>query len=232
MAAPAVVTFDAGQTLVALDVGFLAQRASERGVAVEATRLAAALPEAWLRHDALIAHGVAHPWRGLMAALLEGAGVDAEPCAELVDWLWHEQPRRNLWREPIAGMIALARELRSGGARVGVLSNSEGGLAALLEELGVADAFDVIVDSGRLGFHKPDPRIFTHTLSALGVDPRDVVPIHIGDSWQADIAGARAMGWNAIWYGREARPVSDQAVASARDVHEVRAALMRWGVLT
>lgn len=224
-----VVTFDAGQTLVELDVAFLSQRLAERGVVVASTDLSAALPRAWEVHDELILAGVGHPWRGLMSALLATAGMDSGACASLVEWLWTEQPARNLWRQPIHGMVALARELKARGARVAVLSNSEGGLAGLLEEVGLADAFEVIVDSGRLGFHKPDPRIFAHTLEALGVP--GATPIHIGDSWAADIAGARNVGWRAMWYGRGARPVNDTGVCVARDPAEARAALVRWGVL-
>lgn len=213
--------------MVELDLDFLVERVAERGVAVSAAALAAAMPAAWARHDALVEAGEGHPWRGLMTALLAGAGV-AE-VAPLVEWLWQEQPRANLWRKPIAGMVALARELAARGARVAVLSNSEGRLAELLVEVGIADAFEVIVDSGRLGVHKPDRRIFAHTLDALGAP--GAVPIHIGDSWAADIAGALDAGWRAIWYGRQVRAVDDPRVAIARNPAEARSALARWNAL-
>ncbi len=162
-----------------------------------------------------------------MQALLEAAGV-VEPAA-LVEWLWSEQPRANLWRKPIPAMLDLARELAAAGAVVGVLSNSEGKLAELFEEIGIARQFVAIVDSGRVGIEKPDPRIFAHTLHVLGGGEPG---IHIGDSWAADIVGARGAGWRAIWFGAKATPVDDAGVASARDAAEARAALVRWGVLT
>jgi HAD superfamily hydrolase (TIGR01509 family) len=160
-----------------------------------------------------------------MTGLLTAAGV-TEPAPH-VAWLYRENPRANLWRRPIPGMAELARELAGRGARVGVLSNSEGRLAELLAEVGMRDAFAVVVDSGRVGLEKPDRRIFDHALAALGGGSD---AIHIGDSWDADIAGARAAGWRAIWYGRRAAPVADPGVAIARDAGEVRAALARWGV--
>lgn len=224
---PAVITFDAGQTLVELDLDFLVMRLAQRGVRASVDALAAAVPEAWAHHDALVAAGAAHPWHGLMTALLAGAGL--ADVAPLVEWLWREQPRANLWRKPMPEMVALARELAARGARVAVLSNSEGRLAELLHEIGIADAFEVIVDSGRLGVHKPDRRIFTHTLAALG-DP-EAVPIHIGDSWAADVAGALGAGWRALWFGRQVQPVDDARVAIARDAAEARAALVRWNAL-
>src|SRR5262249_40183912 len=171
---------------------------------VEISRLAAAAPAAWLRYDALVDPAGGHPWRALMTTLLEGAGVAAAGAggrpaspgvppdvASLVDWLWDEQPRANLWRAQIPGMVALARELGARGVRVAILSNSEGRLAELLGEIGIADAFAAIIDSGRVGIEKPDRRIFDHALAALGATRPG---IHVGDSWPPDIAGAPRRG--------------------------------------
>jgi len=110
---------------------------------------------------------------------------------------------------------------------VGVLSNSEGRIAELLAEVGIADPIRAVIDSGRVGIEKPDPRIFAHARDALGGGDA----IHIGDSWPADIAGARAAGWRAIWFGRRIAPVDDPQIAVARDAGETRAALARWGTL-
>jgi HAD superfamily hydrolase (TIGR01549 family) len=227
---PPVITFDAGQTLVELDLDFLVRRLAERDVTVTIHSLIAAAPAAWRRFDELVDSGIGHPWHELMTALLTTAGVAAP--APLVAWLWDEQPRANLWRRPIPGMIELARELAAKNARVGVLSNSEGRLAELFAEIDQADPFAAIIDSGRIGIEKPDPRIFAHALATLGGPDADpTTAIHIGDSWPADIAGARAAGWRAIWFGRRVSPVTDPAVAIARDATELRAVLARWGVL-
>jgi len=222
---PPVVTFDAGQTFLDLDLPFLARRLSERGVVVAPAALAAAAPAAWARYDALVDPAGGHPWRALMATLLLGAGVSAVEVPGLVDWLWDEQPRQNLWRALIPGMVELARELTARGVTVGVLSNSEGRLAELLAEIGVADAFAAVIDSGRVGVEKPDRRIFDHALAVLG---GGAPGIHLGDSWPADIAGALGAGWRAIWFGRRAAPVDDPRVAIARDAGEARAVLARW----
>jgi HAD superfamily hydrolase (TIGR01549 family) len=229
VAAAPVVTFDAGQTLVELDLDMLAARLGERDLRVAASALRAASPAAWQRYDEVVAATNAQrAWHELFAALLAGAGVTAE-IAPLVEWLWREQPKRNLFRAPIADMIALARELRERGVRVGVVSNSEGALAELLAEIGVGDAFEFVADSGRLGIDKPDPRIFAVALDALGGEPHRAV--HVGDSWPADIVGALGAGWRAVWYGRTAKPVDQPRVAIARDAAGVRAALVAWGIV-
>lgn len=197
---------------------------------VEPRKLAAAAPAAWVQYEVLVEAGAGHPWHALMQTLLAGAGI-SDPTSH-VDWLWSQQPTRNLWRAPVVPMVALARELAAAGANVGIVSNSEGRLAELLTEIGIADPFTVIIDSGRVGVEKPDPRIFAYALAELGAGA-DLPPIHIGDLWNADIQGAlgAAGNWRAIWYGKHAKRVDEPRVASAASVDAVRAALIEWGAL-
>ena len=222
-----VVTFDIGQTLVDLDLDFLAMRLGQRGVAATTNALGAALPAAWQHYDALTESGASHPWHELMQSLLTGAGVtDPEPH---VQWLYEQQATANLWRKPIPAMVDIVRELRGKGVALAALSNSEGHLAELLAEIELAPLFDTIIDSGRVGVAKPDPRIFAITLEQLGITPEVVV--HVGDSWAADVEGALAAGWNAIWYrSRPSAGKHDPRVPVATNAAETRAALSSFGV--
>lgn len=240
------VTFDAGQTLIQLDTAMLVRRCAERGVTVTAEALAAAQPAAWRRYDAvMVGGGHETPWQVFMATLLTGAGVAPDDAAGLARWLWDEQPRANLWRRPIPGMFELAAELAAAGVPVAILSNSEGKLAELIDEIGWAAPFTAVIDSGKLGVAKPEPAIFAHAAAALGVAPGEVV--HIGDSYNADIAGGRAAGMRTIWFrhaadegidtarvpgsGAGAAAVDDDpGIAIAVDAAGVRAALAAWGL--
>lgn len=225
------VTFDAGQTLVELDTAMLSRRLAERGVHVDATALEAAQAPAWRRYEQVVKDGGHEaPWQLFMRTLLAGAGVAADRATALAAWLWGEQPTKNLWRRPIPGMFELAAELTARGVPVGILSNSEGKLAELVDEIGWSAPFRVIVDSGRLGVAKPARAIFEHAARALGVTTAEVV--HVGDSRTADIDGARAAGMRAIWFGAAARerPEDGDEVAIAADAGAVRAALVRWGL--
>lgn len=229
----AAVTFDAGQTLIELDTAMLAQRLAEVGYRVEPRALDAAAPAAWRRYEQVANSGQHEmPWQEFMATLLETAGgeptIDRAAATSLATWLWTEQPRRNLWRRPIAGMFELARDLTAGGIPVGILSNSEGRLAELIAEIGWSSPFRAIIDSGRVGFAKPDRRIFDAAAAALGVAVTAVV--HVGDSRTADIEGARALGMRAIWFGPAAAELGDPNVAIAASAAEVRARLERWGL--
>ena len=222
------ITFDAGQTLVELDTAMLAARCGERGLAVAAAAIDAALPAAWRHHEQAVAAGVPHPWQELMTAALRGAAGDAPAIPAIVEWLFAEQPRRNLFRRPVAGMRELVAELHGRGVPMAVVSNSEGRLAELLDELGWSRWFVAIADSGRLGVAKPDPEIFRWAAARLGVAPGAIV--HVGDSREADVEGALGAGLRAVWFGPAARPLPDPRVASCADAASLRGALAAWGI--
>ena len=225
------ITFDAGQTLVELDAEMLAARLGERGVAIAPAAIDAAWPRAWRAHEAAVAAGAQHPWRTLMRALLVEAGVaDAEPIDGLVEWLYGEQPRANLWRRAVPGMRALVGELHAAGVPMAVLSNSEGRLAELLDELGWSRWFVAIADSGRLGVAKPDPAIFAWTCARLGVAPVEVV--HVGDSREADVAGALGAGLGAVWFGPGAAPLDEPRAVACADAAALRRQCVAWGLLS
>ena len=67
-----------------------------------------------------------------------------------------------------------------------------------LEHCGLAGFIDALVVSERVGMSKPDPAIFVAALEALQCDAAEAVMV--GDSWAADIAGARAAGIRPIWF--------------------------------
>lgn len=71
-----------------------------------------------------------------------------------------------------AGMAAVVRRARQAGMRTGLLSNSWG---FDYPRDGWADLFDDVVISGEVGMRKPDPEIYLHASSRLGVAPGDCV---------------------------------------------------------
>ena len=88
--------------------------------------------------------------------------------------------------------------------RLGLVSNFYGNLAEVCAEAGIAAHFDAIVDSTRVGFTKPDARIFRHATAALGVDAAHV--LFIGDSPTRDMAGARGVGMPHVWLTDQESP--------------------------
>lgn len=204
------VGFDFGQTLAELDVGLLAEKLARLGLTAHEAALAEAIAPAWQAYDAAVRAGVAgHPWHLFMRTLLARAGLPGARLDEAAAWLFDDQPRQNLWRKPIAGMIELVRELRGAGLAVVVISNSEGGLERLVDEMGWTGELDAVADSGRLGVEKPAPAIFEWAAARAGVSLGALV--HVGDSLGADVLGALGAGCRgAIWFGG-----ADPALAGA-----------------
>lgn len=223
--------FDFGQTLAELDYEFVARRLSERGVPFDAQASAQNAKQAWLVYGAKKNDGHAEAWLAMMAAQLTGGGIPHDRAQELSAWFWQEQPKHNLWRRPIPGMIELVSELKRAGTPIAIISNSEGHLAELVDELGWTPHFDVVVDSGRVGIDKPDPRIFTHACAALGVTNQEL--LHVGDAWEADVQGALGASASAVWFDREhrARALPERAYGAGNAL-ELREVLARLGFLS
>jgi len=225
------LSFDFGQTLAELDYEFLRRRLHERGAAFDPEKAAAGSSDAWHVYGVKKGDGHALAWRAMMEAHLTSGGVAAARVVELAGWLWQEQPRQNLWRRPIAGMIELTRELKQQGVPIAIISNSEGHLAELIEELGWSREFDVVVDSGRIGIDKPDPRIFAHACAAVGVAPQQL--LHVGDAWEADVQGALGASANAVWFdSRHRERALPERVYGAANAQELREVLARLAFLS
>jgi putative hydrolase of the HAD superfamily len=79
-----------------------------------------------------------------------------------------------------------------------VVSNSNGNCKELLADMGLADFFDVIVDSAIVGVEKPHPDVFAHALEPLGIRPEEAVMV--GDFYCIDVMGARRAGLGAVLY--------------------------------
>jgi trehalose 6-phosphate phosphatase len=96
---------------------------------------------------------------------------------------------RDRGAEPYPSTVALARELRSRGVRVAVISSSKN-MSEVLEAAGVAELFDVRVDgvvAEALGLPgKPDPAVFEEAARRLRVRPSQAAVV------EDALAGVRA----------------------------------------
>jgi HAD superfamily hydrolase (TIGR01549 family) len=116
-------------------------------------------------------------------------------------------------RRAVSGAAGLLRAVRTR-ARIGIVSNN------LFEEqqqklrtCGLEPLVDALIVSEEVGVSKPDPAIFREALQRLDCGPAEAVMI--GDSWAADVIGARAAGIRAIWFNRHGaarpEPLADEA---------------------
>ena len=115
--------------------------------------------------------------------------------------------------------------------RLGLVSNFYGNLPAVCAEAGIDTHLEVVVDSTRVGFTKPDARIFRHAAAALGVDPAEAT--FVGDSPTRDMAGARGVGMRHVWLTGQTSPKpccpGDRVISSLADLEHVLRAAGRRG---
>lgn len=193
--------FDAGNTLLKQDyariAGVLAGfglRAAAPAVERAEHRSRLAL-DGWLRKgNSTESEETKRLYRQWMLDALDPEGtVDRTAFREA---LRAEYRRRNLYSVADADALEAVRLLRSRGVLVGVISNADGTLEALLEAAGLKGLFPVRIDSTVVGVEKPDPRIFRMACEAADVLPEEAA--HIGDlpSIDPEPAGASGLsGW-------------------------------------
>ncbi len=128
--------------------------------------------------------------------------------------------RRSAWYV-YPDVIPAVQALRAAGLRLCVISNFVWGAPELIHDLELARHFEALVISARVGFQKPNPGIFRHALRQMRIAPERAV--HVGDSYRADIFGARRMGIPAVMIARETDdPARLREELAEPDLHIIR----------
>ncbi len=130
-------------------------------------------------------------------------------------------------------LIGLIRHLRDEGYRIALLSNAPAGLRGYLHELGISDAFEVLIISGEEGVVKPAPEIYERALARLDVAPAEAVFV---DDMRENVKAARRVGLHAtrfrglaplrVWLRDLGVPVPEPEL---EPVPDVRAVIFDWG---
>ena len=112
---------------------------------------------------------------------------------------------------PNQPMIDLMREARQGGHRMALLTNNVREWEPLWRSmLPVDEIFELVVDSGFVGYRKPDREIYDLTLERLGgTDPRECLFI---DDTDVNCTAAEELGMTPVHYRN-----NDQAIGETRE---------------
>lgn len=97
-------------------------------------------------------------------------------------------------------VVPTLEKLRARGLKLGIISNWDERLRALLGKLKLDRFFEVVVVSSEFGQHKPAVAIFQHTLQQLRL-PGEAV-LHVGDSIVEDVEGSTGAGLRAVRLNR------------------------------
>ena len=119
--------------------------------------------------------------------------------SELYDRFAQPEP----WRVFDDVVPALA-SLRSQGIRLGIISNWDERFRGLLHKLKLDNYFETFAISCEVGFPKPSQNIFRHAATELDLWPGAI--LHIGDSSEMDVQGAKDAGFEALLIERTAAP--------------------------
>jgi putative hydrolase of the HAD superfamily len=198
---------DIGNTLVSIDFDKVAGALASLGFAVDVQ----ALRRAEAASRPVISKRLAvTPWREpeepfvvyLRAILKELERVHADGDGRLGALVPTLAPTlrggraSDLWSSVMPKVPDALQVLKELGLRMAAVSNSDGTAERMLERVGLRDYLDVVVDSAIVGYEKPDPRIFEHAVRLMNAT--GATTLHVGDLYDADVAGARAAGLHAL----------------------------------
>ena len=143
-------------------------------------------------------------WVLFTEEIVRGMGGGAEAarrCAEDLVRTWEQHERFTLYEDALPALAAL----REHGLKLGLVSNGSRDLDEFVVHHGLD--VDCAVGSRAFGRTKPHPEIFRRALALLETKPEDAAMI--GDSYEDDIEGARALGMKAFLLDRDGRQLDE-----------------------
>jgi putative hydrolase of the HAD superfamily len=139
-------------------------------------------------------------WIAFTERIVRGMGGDADgarECAVELVAVWEQHDKFTLYDDA----LPVLAELRGHGLKLGVISNGSRDLEEFVRHHALE--VDCAVGSRDFGRTKPHPDIFRRALELLGVEAGETAMV--GDSYEDDIEGARALGMRAFLLDRESR---------------------------
>lgn len=206
------VLLDAGNTLLFVDPHRMREIFSAEGVETDLETFREAEYEARTTLARAVEEGEGgtedHVWEKYFVTLFRRAGVPEERIPAVGRRVQGVHREDHLWTHVPDGIPEALSCLEEAGLRLGVVSNADGRVEALLERAGLRSSFEFVLDSHVVGVEKPDPQIFQLAVERLELAPREC--LYVGDLYPVDVVGARRAGLPALLvdpYGRSEAPV-------------------------
>ena len=210
------ITFDVGGTLIEPwpSVGEVyAEVATQHGASnLDVTVLNRRFASAWKAHPKF--NYMIEDWSAIVDQTFAGL-ITEKPSKTFFPDLYQRFAQANAWRiyDEVPQTLTT---LKGQGIRLGIVSNWDDRLRPLLNSLGLAGHFETIAVSCEVGASKPSPKPFEVAVKAFNLAPSEI--LHVGDSFEMDVAGARGAGLQAIQIVRGNQPASPGQI---RSLHEL-----------
>ena len=217
-----VIFFDAAGTLFHIPLGVghhYAVAARDVGLELEPAAVDRAFAAAWKRMPARPATREPREdddkgwWRELVERVLE----QVAPGTHELDRDAFFEVAYSHFAEP--GVWELFPEVREvleslqSRYELGVISNFDGRLRMILEQLGISRFFRVVAISSEIGADKPDAFIYERAVELAGITPDEA--LHVGDDPVRDWEGAASAGLRVFRLDRPHNSLRDLVTACA-----------------
>ena len=213
---PKAIFFDAAGTLFYLPrgVGYhYALVASELGLKWDSTKLDRAFNNAWNAMPSRQAIDGPRPdddkgwWRDLVEFVLKDVApsmseLDRDNFFEIIYEHFAEAGVWELYPEVLEVLETLSPRFQ-----LAVISNFDGRLRMILEQLGVSKFFKQVFVSSEIGCDKPDPEIFRRALKSIRLQPNEI--LHVGDDPERDWKAATQAGLSIFQLERKKNSLRD-----------------------
>lgn len=104
-----------------------------------------------------------------------------------------------------------------------LVSNFYGNVESVLADFGLTKYFKKVIESAVVGVRKPDPKIFSLGVEALGLPAEEVLVI--GDSYKKDILPARSIGCKTLWLKGKGWTAEEDAVTDESEIKNLEEVL-------
>jgi len=188
--------FDAGGVLVFPDFELLAEFANRVGIETSAQEMATQHAQLFRVFDEQVARQHQFPTIHYFLDLFKRVTLSIEKAQAALELTSEAEKEKHLWATTQPWVKETLRKLKGQGYKMAVISNSEGIVEKILQDLGLRENFEIVIDSFLVGVEKPDSRIFEIALERLGWDCSET--IYIGDIFYVDVWGANQAGLGAI----------------------------------
>ena len=191
------VFFDVGNTLLFPNRKRILAPLYERKIAPTDEQLRQLEIEIKHKFDDIVEHGGRADesfWSMFYRRLFEVLGLDDPPMRQQLIASTRNSANWDQMRPGTREALAKVREKY----KTAVISNSDGKIAEVVAQAGIADGFVSITDSGIVGKEKPHPLIFETALKSVGARPEE--SLYVGDVYSVDYCGSTRAGMQAVLF--------------------------------